>query len=803
MDFRRLGMGALALLLAMSPPALAQVADPDGDADIPCIDITSLDVRGDTQWVVVELQTSMRPYPVRYAVKGVALDTLRLCPDSSYSFEIAVVRDGGRLSTIETLFDRDGIPTTLGPAGTSAAIDVAGGRIVWTVPVASLDAGPLPVAANVRVASTFHPRTARLLAPAVTSDLAPASPANFVLGTAAARLMDAAGGRLTVEGGPYSGAELVVPAGAVTVPTTFWSVIVPDPAPSSIEPPAEVVQFGPDDVRFATAVSVRLPRSGASYESLYRNDAGDSWWSMGRTECSTGMLCAETDRLSGATTLAGANAASWKTSKDKICHYDAQHSVVPVCYDIAVALPTTPSSSPYVPVLLVHGLQLRALGFLGCKRGNSDTFGEMPARLLGQRLDVWELNYDTSPHVRSLGDELQAAVDAVQLATGVASTTIVAHSLGGIVARDYIQYGTGAERLSRLITLGTPHLGTRSAAECDCDSCRDIGRPGYLPNRSPYVYSPLGDDTRDHYKALQGDTPNYVFIAGKGRAGSACAEDHGEFPYDADNNWLTDGIVAVNSALASDISPGLFIYPFTARRVTVDRYAHMALFARDDCSELAIAAPRHEDVTHLAYDEVLRDVKIVRSGQPDDLLSENFDSGAPPNWSPYCGSFSVANGVASLSYGALVLPGTFDRTQGLRIEADVNIQWGYAGDFNFFFFPSSSGPDASQCTVVKTGYNFGYYPAGSDNDFDLWIRSENFVNVKEQRSYVNRLTAGHWGHVVAELRPDGSVTSTIDGHVIITDNDRFWADGKIALRSWGTVYIDNVRISTLGSTSAQ
>jgi pimeloyl-ACP methyl ester carboxylesterase len=41
---------------------------------------------------------------------------------------------------------------------------------------------------------------------------------------------------------------------------------------------------------------------------------------------------------------------------------------------------------------------------------------------------------------------------------------MVAHSMGGLVARFYLQQLGGERRVDRLITLGTPHLGTHAAA---------------------------------------------------------------------------------------------------------------------------------------------------------------------------------------------------------------------------------------------------------------------------------------------------------------------------------------------------
>ncbi len=40
---------------------------------------------------------------------------------------------------------------------------------------------------------------------------------------------------------------------------------------------------------------------------------------------------------------------------------------------------------------------------------------------------------------------------------------LIAHSMGGLVARSYVQQLGGARRVDRLITLGTPHRGTHAA----------------------------------------------------------------------------------------------------------------------------------------------------------------------------------------------------------------------------------------------------------------------------------------------------------------------------------------------------
>ncbi|MDT3438489.1 MULTISPECIES: alpha/beta fold hydrolase [unclassified Pseudofrankia] len=58
---------------------------------------------------------------------------------------------------------------------------------------------------------------------------------------------------------------------------------------------------------------------------------------------------------------------------------------------------------------------------------------------------------------------LEAAVGDVLSRTGYQQVHIVAHSLGGVVARYYVQRLRGDEQVHTLVTLGTPHAGTRLA----------------------------------------------------------------------------------------------------------------------------------------------------------------------------------------------------------------------------------------------------------------------------------------------------------------------------------------------------
>jgi len=73
---------------------------------------------------------------------------------------------------------------------------------------------------------------------------------------------------------------------------------------------------------------------------------------------------------------------------------------------------------------------------------------------------------------------LQTEVDYVLQNTGQNSVDIVAHSMGGLVTRYYMNNLGGASKIRRVITLGTPHKGTTWAYTCGfMQSCLDM-QPG-------------------------------------------------------------------------------------------------------------------------------------------------------------------------------------------------------------------------------------------------------------------------------------------------------------------------------------
>jgi triacylglycerol lipase len=91
------------------------------------------------------------------------------------------------------------------------------------------------------------------------------------------------------------------------------------------------------------------------------------------------------------------------------------------------------------------------------------------------RVIVFDLARTACTHDWALA--LSKKVEQVTRASGCPTVDIVAHSRGGLAARDYIRSLGGSRRVAHLVTLGTPHHGTWSSRGCPGCGCREM-RPG-------------------------------------------------------------------------------------------------------------------------------------------------------------------------------------------------------------------------------------------------------------------------------------------------------------------------------------
>ena len=106
------------------------------------------------------------------------------------------------------------------------------------------------------------------------------------------------------------------------------------------------------------------------------------------------------------------------------------------------------------PVLLLHGY--------GC---NSGYWAHLTPLLAAERIS--HATVDLEPMLGAIDDYVPLvaqALDALCTKTNASKVIIVAHSMGGLVARAYLREH-GASRVEHVFTLGTPHHGTRLASK--------------------------------------------------------------------------------------------------------------------------------------------------------------------------------------------------------------------------------------------------------------------------------------------------------------------------------------------------
>lgn len=110
-------------------------------------------------------------------------------------------------------------------------------------------------------------------------------------------------------------------------------------------------------------------------------------------------------------------------------------------------------------VLLLHGFfQTRNVWEVMEDRLRDHGYGVFSFDLGGL---LWRFNTHSIP---DLSASIADKIEGICARTGLERFHIVGHSKGGIVARHYVQHHGGDRRVKSVITLGSPHHGTPTAA---------------------------------------------------------------------------------------------------------------------------------------------------------------------------------------------------------------------------------------------------------------------------------------------------------------------------------------------------
>ncbi|MFC5992739.1 esterase/lipase family protein [Pseudonocardia hispaniensis] len=120
------------------------------------------------------------------------------------------------------------------------------------------------------------------------------------------------------------------------------------------------------------------------------------------------------------------------------------------------------------PILLVHGIL-----------DNRSVFTVFRIALRRRGFGaVHAVNYSVlTGDLRTAAQELHGHVERLRKQTGAEKVHIVGHSLGGMIARYYVQLMGGSANVDTLVTLGSPHGGTLAAYAMPTPLARQL-RPG-------------------------------------------------------------------------------------------------------------------------------------------------------------------------------------------------------------------------------------------------------------------------------------------------------------------------------------
>ncbi|QJR11774.1 hypothetical protein DSM104443_02857 [Usitatibacter rugosus] len=164
------------------------------------------------------------------------------------------------------------------------------------------------------------------------------------------------------------------------------------------------------------------------------------------------------------------------------------------------------------PVLFVHGIN-----------GTPASFSYLIEHLDRARFEPWVYYYPSGAHLERLAEHLEQTVAKMQLRYGVKHFAVVAHSMGGLVARGFIQRHVQRARAGEIltfVTISTPFAG-HAAAELGVKTAPTVVRvwedmaPGSAYLRSLYA------------AALPNDPPHHLLFTFERKSTSFGPSDDG------------------------------------------------------------------------------------------------------------------------------------------------------------------------------------------------------------------------------------------------------------------------------------
>lgn len=150
--------------------------------------------------------------------------------------------------------------------------------------------------------------------------------------------------------------------------------------------------------------------------------------------------------------------------------------------------------------------------------------------------DLYLFPYDWRIDIRETSLNLQNQVSEIIKKTGAPSVNIIAHSMGGLVAKNYIINNPASHSIGKLIFIGVPHLGAPKAMKALLFG-DNFGLPGVILDKT--IMRELALNMFSLYQLLP--TINFFGLAGGYFYDISNAATEGKlFNYEQTRNWLID-----------------------------------------------------------------------------------------------------------------------------------------------------------------------------------------------------------------------------------------------------------------------
>ena len=346
-------------------------------------------------------------------------------------------------------------------------------------------------------------------------------------------------------------------------------------------------------------------------------------------------------------------------------------------------LQTVPNNATRPPVVLLNGWETGYTGVCNVASASLDTFGNLAQYLVSDGVPIVYLfdncAEDPNQTIETLGNDLNIFLNSIQYANGtqVQQIDLVAHSMGGLIARSYLaglqpQAGLLLEPpantlVRKMVLIATPNFGSFIAGTFAANIAPGTQSAELVPG-SPFLWN-LG--TRNQFSD---DLRGVNAISVVGNAGI----------YNSTVANASDGLVTMTSASVEFVSQ-------TMSTTRIVPYCHVdpVVFINTSLGSFECNAPGIADVT----DPNQLTGKIVRSFLSDTTTWQSI--GTSPSKDPY---LSVDGGVL---FGVLNANGTYVSDISQVLWGNVSLSSG--GDTGTIFYDIIGVWDGPIC---------GYQPVG-------------------------------------------------------------------------------------------